>query len=168
MARIKEIVLVDKSLNKHGEIKGKNKKETKMLRKSCVHHKYNKKGNIRSVTFPVNNPDTEFMERYGESKFFVCRRCGKMIRLHTYNKKEVKEILAPVYDCLETEKFIAAATNAGQGVVSYLVGTQIQLDKLPKVAGKLDKIASKKSKLASKKKSRDQYKSSQYGSWSRK
>ena len=35
------------SLNKRGEIKGRNKKETKNLKAMCMHHKYTKKGKLR-------------------------------------------------------------------------------------------------------------------------
>ena len=156
MARIKEIVMVDKSLNKHGRIKGKNKKDTQLKKASCVHHKYNRKGNVKSTCFAINDHQ------------LCCRRCGAIINTVNYTKKDVKEAIEPVIDIIETNKFVATAVNAGQGVISYLVQEELMLKKLPKVSGKLSKIASKRSNVKNRKKKNDSYDSSKYGSWSKK
>lgn len=154
--RLKEVVIVDKSLNKHGRIKGKNKKDTQLKRTSCVHHKYNRKGNLKTTCYPI-----------GDNQL-VCRRCGAIINTINYTKKDAKAAIEPVIDILETNKFVAAATNSGQSVVSYLVQTELMVKKLPKVSGKLSKIASKRSKVKNRRKKHDSYDSSKYGSWSKK
>ena len=156
MARIKEIVMVDKCLNKHGKIKGKNKKDTKLKRTSCVHHKYNRKGNLRNTCFPISDNQLQ------------CKRCGAVINTVNYSKKDVKEAIEPVIEILESNKFVAAATNAGQSVVSYLVQTENMVKQMPKVSGKLSKIASKRSSVKNRKKKHDSYDSSKYGNWSKK
>ena len=42
---------ISKSLNKHGEIKGENKKETKILKAMCNHHKLTKQQKIKAMVY---------------------------------------------------------------------------------------------------------------------
>ena len=154
----KEIINIDKHVTKKGKIKGKNKAETKLLRTSCCHHRYNNKGHLKQTTIPIRTDDGE--------THFICRRCGCEFTPTVYTKKDVKEAIIPVIDILENDKFIAAATNSGQNVISYLVQTEVAIKKLPKVNKKLAKIASRRSDIKNKKKNRNTYSSNSYGSWS--
>ena len=43
----KALLQVTKSINKKGKLKGRNKKETKMLKGMCTHHKINKNGKVK-------------------------------------------------------------------------------------------------------------------------
>ena len=42
------IAIITENLSKKGEIKGRNKRQTKVLRGACMHHVINRKGKVKA------------------------------------------------------------------------------------------------------------------------
>ena len=73
------VATITANLNKHGEIKGSNKKETKNLKAMCPHHKLTKKGKNKAMVW--NNGD-------GSLK---CTMCDNRVPTDLKSKEDVKK-----------------------------------------------------------------------------
>lgn len=146
---------ITNNLNKHGEIKGKDKRETRALLNSCPHHKINKHGKIKA------------MYSYdSEAGTCTCKMCHQTWPATVEDvdviKKEVKAIQAHVNQA----KLFNVAVNGGENSQRYLAETSIHLANFPKLYERLSKAVSKQDKLKKKKKKdRRNIGSSQFGSW---
>ena len=144
-----------KNTNKHGEIKGKNKKDTKRLRATCLHHKVNKH----------NKPKATIFSNDGE--FCNCLMCKASFPAKFYSNQEISERLDDMIEMNEQCKYIAVATGAGDDIVNYYVQLNVLLSSYKKNTKKLRDIAEKQDRVGKKKK-HNRGGSSAYGSWSQK
>ena len=154
MKAAKNVVKVTKSTNKKGNLKGKNKKETKMLKAICPHHRINKKGKVVPTIF--NNGD-----------YCICTLCGAKFRANFYSKEEVKEAVGAMKEMNNQAKFMSVATNAGENMCDYFGSFGAMIGTFSKNMKKITKVAQKQGAVKEKKKKHDQG-SSMYGSWGQK
>lgn len=157
MAQNKLLVKITSMLNKHGEIKGKDKKETKALKGSCPHWKINKKG--KKVT------NIKIIGDYG-----ICKACGAKIPLHLYSNDEVKKTVNGFRDLNNQAKFLSIATNSGDEMVGLFSKQGVLLNLYKKNYKKIRKIAEKqdslkKGKKKNKNKGNGGASSDAFGSW---
>lgn len=149
------IARVSESLNKHGKIKGANKKETKRLKSVCVHHKIGKKGKIKST---IENHNGEI----------YCTMCGKRFPSTLYSAEEVDRIVSDIEELNNQAKFMAVATGSGDDTVKYFASVGAYMEPYKKTYNKVKDIAQRKDAVKNKKKKHknDRYDgSSSYGSW---
>lgn len=152
MARsFKVVQKITKSVTKHGKIKGHNKKETKLLKGICPHHRVNKKG--KQVPTIYNNGD-----------YCICTMCGEKFPADFYQKDEYKNILRDVREMNNQAKFMAVATNSGEKTVSYFCQFGGMLSSYSKMFKRVTHVAAKQGSVKSKKKKHNNG-SNQYGSW---
>lgn len=150
---------ITESLNKHGEIKGSSKKETKILRGLCVHHKYNKKGKI--VAEIVND---------GEGTC-TCLMCRHEFTTKLPTMKELDEIVDEMIKLNDQAKFMAVSVDAGDETIKYLAAMGVQLMNYKKTYSKLKSIAERQETIKNGKKKKSKGKdnfgsgSGNYGSW---
>lgn len=146
------IMQVTKSLDNKGKIKGKNKKETKVMRWGCVHHRYTKRGRIKSTTIKDGNA-------------LLCTACKKEISGQFYKDAAVKKATEQLMDVAQQAKFLAVACNTSNRTIDYFSKFSIELHMFPKAYKRVAEIASNRGK-SRKKKQRSQYTGSQeYGGW---
>ena len=160
MANVKIPKVVRKTsgtLNKKGEIRGNNKRETKTLKKSCTHFIVNKKGKLKSPTDIIDGK-------------CHCYACGADFRCKLYKKDEIKEICNDTIEMINHFKFLSVATGADEETVNFLVHLAVEFGKLPKVARKLTEMAEKQEKIKgnNKKNKYNNGGSESLGSWSTK
>lgn len=142
------------SLNKKGKIKGKNKKEERVKRGACVHHKYNKKNKVK--------PDCD-----NEKGKCHCRMCDARFRHKPYSDDEVVKNLNPVKEMNNQLKFVAVATNAGPEAIRYASQLGAMLECFRKNYKAVISIAIKQDRVKKKgKKNKSNSGSAALGSWS--
>lgn len=151
MKKAKSVIKVTKSLNKKGKLKGSNKKETKMLKGICPHHKITKKGKVVPTIF--NNGD-----------YCICSICGGKFPASFYTNDEMDTIVGGMKEMNNQAKFMSIATNAGDQMSDYFATMGSMLVSFKKNAKKLRTVAEKQGSVREKKKKRNQG-SSMYGSW---
>lgn len=139
-------------LNKHGELKGRNKKETALLRDTCMHHKKNKKGKNKSR---VELED-------GQA---CCAMCQAEFRAQPYSKSERKEIIGEGKELANHTKFMAAACGADEQTLRSLAEISVGLTNLGKINKSLTKIVSKEDAIKKKNKKNKGNTSESLGSW---
>lgn len=149
--KYKSVMKITKSLTKKGKLKGSNKKETKLLNAICPHHKMNKKGKIVPTIF--NNGD-----------YCVCQLCGEKFPAIFYTNDNIGEIVGNMEELNNQNKFMAVATNAGDGINDFFTNFAVQLMTYKKNSKKLRNIAEKQGSVKEKKKRRNNG-SNMYGSW---
>ena len=149
--RNKSVVKITKALTKKGKLKGNNKKETKMLKHICPHHKINKKGKVVPTIF--NNGD-----------YCVCTMCKHKFPASFYTNDEYDEAIGTMTEMNDQAKFMSVATNAGDNMVDYFANMGAMLGTFKKNAKKLRNVAEKQGSVKQKKKKHNQG-SSMYGSW---
>ena len=137
-------------LNKHGELKGRNKKETKIIKETCMHHKVGKKGKLKSRVEVTNG-------------IGHCTMCGEDFRAVPYTKEERNEICGNIKELANHTKYLAAAVGANEDVQRVLAETCISIDNLKHINKKYTKIVEKQEKLKSKNKKNKE--SSTLGNW---
>lgn len=153
------VATVTNSLNKHGEIKGKDKKETKNLRAMCPHHKITKKGNIKATI--INDG----------AGTCTCLMCGASWSTDLPDKDEVKKILKPVKELLDMSRFLAEAADLGKETKAYLAKVSVDMAHLPKTYNKITHVVKKSESIKNKKrkgnKNNNSYDggSQRYGGW---
>lgn len=150
--RNRPLAELTRNLDKKGRLKGKNKKETKMLKGMCLHHKYNKHGDRKPAIVP------------GGKKFYYCKMCGSTIRLNTYTKEHLTEVVEEMTNINNQAKYLATAVNAGNAAVEYFASCGIALTNYKKYYIRVATIARKQSKIKKRKK-RSEGSSAQYGAW---
>lgn len=149
--RAKSVVKVTKCLNKKGKLKGSNKKETKLLKGVCPHHKINKKGKVVPQIF--NNGD-----------YCICTMCQYKFPASFYTNDEIKDTVSDMKEMNNQAKFMSVATNSGDNMIDYFGQFGAMLESYTKNAKKLRNVAEKQGTVKSKKKKRNNG-SNMYGSW---
>lgn len=147
------VQMVTRAINKKGRLKGKNKKETKMLKASCPHHRYNKKGKLKPTIF--NNNDGTC----------ICTMCGGKFPAKFYDNDQLGQIVGDMRTLNEQSKYMAVATGSGDSTVEYFSQTGAILSKYKKAYKKVRSFADKQSNIKNKKKKKVATGSSQYGGW---
>lgn len=156
---IKPVKLVTEALNKKGKLKGKNKKDKKMLQLICPHHKYTRKGKLHPTIF--NNNDGSC----------ICTLCGQTFPAKFYSNKDLGEAVGNIRSINEQAKYMAVATGAGNNTVDYFSNFAVSLGQYKKVYKKVRNVAEKRGNIRNKGKNKNNHSSagsSQYGSWGRK
>ena len=154
----KAVSAVSKSLNKKGKIKGKNKKETKYLKRACTHHYYNRKGKLKAAFFNNSN---------GEC---ICELCGRSFQTKIESKDDVRSKLENVLGLANQAVTAAVAGSLGEKAVDKFVNLKVLLEEFPKDYSRTMKAISKEDNIKKKKKNNNNGGggSSQYGGWNRK
>ena len=154
---LKAVSAISKSLNKKGKIKGKNKKETKYLKKSCLHHVYNKKGKLKPAFF--NNANGEC----------ICELCGRSFQTKIETKDSVRETVDTVRSLVDQASVAAVSGHLGEKIVDKFVNLKVLLADFPKDYNRTFKAVSKSENIKKKKdRNNNGGGSSQYGDWGRK
>ena len=145
---------VTNSLNKHGEIRGETKKETKNLKAMCPHHKITKKGKIKP---------TIFNDGQGTC---TCEMCGAKFTTHLYNKEESDKIIGKMKGMLDQARFMNQAADTGKETQIYLAKLSVDVSHFGKTYGRIKKAVERTDSIKKKKnKSNNHYNGSSYGSW---
>lgn len=146
--------LITKAQRKHhGKLKGNSKKETKLLKATCNHHIYTKKGNQKPMIH--NNGD-------GTA---VCPMCKAIIPTKLMDDATVKSATEKVTRIVNQAKFLNIAIDGGTEADKFLVDTAVHLMQISKVYSKIRKVASKKDAMKGKKKKNRNNQGSSLGSW---
>jgi cation transport regulator ChaC len=147
------ISIIKENTTKHGKIKGKNKKQTKVLRGACVHHTTNHKGKVKPT---IGNND---------GKVCRCRLCGGTFKPSTYDKEAAENKIKGMREINNQAKYLAVALGTANENIRYFseLGSMIEL--FPKNYRKLASIAEKVESVKKKKKNRDNDNYSSLGSW---
>lgn len=152
--RSKAVVEITKNINKKGHLKGKNKKETRVLVGMCVHHRINKHGKLKPTIF--NNGDG----------YCICTVCGAKFKTQFYENKDLGDVLGDMKLLNNQSKYMATAINAGDQTIDYFARVGVMLEDYKKTYKKVRAVAQKQGNVRSRKK-HTQSGSSAYGSWGR-
>lgn len=151
------IATITNSLNKHGEIKGANKKEKKNLKAMCPHHKITKKGKIKPTVSNDGN---------GTCK---CEMCGHEFTTHLFTKDETKENTGKFVEMLDQARYMAQAADLGKDTNMYLAKLSVDVSHFNKVYGKIKHVVERSDNMKKKKKGHRNNNngggSSNYGGW---
>lgn len=142
------------SLNKHGELKGKSKMETKALRETCMHHIVGKKGKLKSRVDVDQGTKTAH-----------CTMCDHDFQAPLYDKESAREIVDNYKSFVDHTKYIAAAVGVDEKTQRIIAPMNIQAENAYKLNRKLTKIVSKEDRVKSKKKKNHGNVSSEFGAW---
>lgn len=140
-------------MNKHGELKGSNKKETRVIRDTCCHHRIGKKGKVRSRVDIVN----------GEAH---CTMCNSDFRAKPYSKEERKQVIGDITEFANHTKFMAAAIGAGEDTLRSLAEFSVGIDNVERINKTCTKIVKKEDQISKKNKKNSSNSSSNLGNWS--
>jgi len=151
----KALTTVSKSINKKGRITGKNKKEKKMKRALCPHHKINKKGHVKPTV-------------YVDGKECICEMCGKRFPAKFFNDNKVDDIVDSFEELNEQQKYLSTAINQNSDTCDYFSEIASKLIGYKKKVKKIRNIAKKQSDIKKKKKNSRYEGSREYGSWATK
>lgn len=150
------ISVIQQNLTKNGKIRGKNKKQTKILKGACVHHHLKKNDrNKKKATLEVNKAQN----------ICRCRMCSESFRGTTYTKEEIKEIMKPFKSANSQAKYLSVAVGGGNEAVRYFSELGAMLALYPKNYRKVANVAEKKDKVKGKKKKKNHSDSEVLGSW---
>ena len=154
----KAVSAISKARNKNGKIKGKNKKETKYLKRACAHHYYNKKGKLKPAFFNDSNGKC------------VCTLCERSFQTKIESKDNVRNDLEKTLSLANQAVTAAVAGGLGEKAVEKIVNFKVLLEEFPKDYSRIMKAISKEDNIKKKKKNNNNGGggSSQYGGWSRK
>ena len=145
---------VSKHVTKKGVIKGRNKKETRLLRQTCPHWIRTKKNEIDPALFSTS------------SGAQVCECCGEEVSTHFFSKAEVKNIIGAFTTLTNQMKFLAVSVNASNDDLNFIIDTHIRAPRLNKYYKKMKKIAQVQYRVSDKKKKKGAVKSSSdFGGW---
>lgn len=134
------ISIIKQNTTKNGKIRGKNKKQTKVLRGACVHHTLTNKGKIKPTI-------------YNDGKqTCTCRLCQASFKGRPYSKEEVAGKIKGAKEVINQLKYLAVAVNAGNDAVRYASEAGSILELLPKNYRKVASIAEKAESVRNKKK----------------
>lgn len=133
--------LVSAKVNKKGEIKGDSKKETRMLRYACPHHKLSKKGNRKPT---IDKPDG--------SKYLICYMCGAKFTGQLLNDQELANALKKPKDIIQQMKYLATAVGVDKDASRFITQAAIDIYSLEKYYRNMRKKVDNDNKLKKKKK----------------
>lgn len=139
-------------LNKHGELKGRNKRETKLIKDTCLHHKIGKKGKVKS-RIDLNGSKAH------------CTMCDHDFIVTPYDRETRKEVIDNMWEFTDQTKFMAAAVGADENTLRTLGEFSVGLDNINRINKVLTKIV-KKEDMLSKKKKKNKNSSQELGDWS--
>ena len=134
------VKIITQSLNKHGEIKGRDKQETKNLKDMCMHHKLTKKGVLRPAIYNDGNG------------VCTCELCGKKFTTHLATKGEIKDVTANLMQYVDQAKYSTVAADLGKQTEGYLADLSIKVRQFKKVYSRVKKAINKKENTKKKKK----------------
>lgn len=151
------VATITNNLNKHGEIKGENKKETKNLKAMCPHHKITKKGKIRPTVTNDGNGTC------------YCSMCGHKFSTHLYTKDETKKIVGKFTGMLDQARFMNEAADLGKDTGAYLARLSVETSHFKKTYGKIKKAVERTEHVKKKKRGNNNRNggnsSTNYGGW---
>lgn len=146
--------LITNSLSKKGRIRGKSKKETRLLLATCPHHVYSKKGKIK--------PTIDY-----DNGMCTCYLCSATFSAAPYDNGEFNKKHKDMTEIIDQAKFMSVEIGGGAETDEFLSSYAAQHKKFKKVYNKITDVAVKQSKIKkSKKKKSNSGGSSRYGSWS--
>ena len=149
------VQMITNNLNKHGRIRGKNKKETKAMQEACPHHVIDrKKGKIKRK-YSYNS----------ETNTCTCKLCGKSWSATVENFDKLDKHLDKTDEYINQAKLFNVANGGGEHAQKYLAETAIHVGNFRKTYKKLGNAVLKQDKFKKKKKDNRNSGSSQYGSW---
>ena len=151
----KSVMKVTKSINKKGKLKGHNKKETKMLKGICPHHRINKHGKVKPTIFS------------NDGEYCICTMCGAKFPAKFFTNDEIKTLVNDMEEMNNQNKFTSVATNSGDQMVDFFGQFGVMLQNYKKNTKKLRNVAEKQGNVRNKK-NRNAENSSMYGSWGQK
>lgn len=148
------VQIVTQKRNKHGELKGANKKETKNLRAACPHHIITKKGKIRPQI------------RNNGNGTVTCTMCDHTFPTTLPQKNEVRDKIKGVTELLDQARYIGIAADLGKDTISYLTEVSVELSHLGKTITKAAHVVERREQVGKKKKNKgDNSGSSSFGKW---
>lgn len=151
----KALTLISKSVNEKGRIKGKNKKDKKIKKATCPHHRINKKGRVKPTI-------------YVDGKECICEMCKKRFPAKFYSDDKMDEVVDEFERLNEQQKYLATAVNQNSDVCDYFSEVSVHLIGYKKNAKKIRNLAKKQSDIKKKKKDSRYSGSRAYGDWATK
>lgn len=139
------------SLDKHGEVKGKNKKETKLLRDTCPHHKLNKKGKLRSRVDVIDG-------------MAHCTMCGHEFTTEPYSKEKRKKIVKDFVELVDQTEFMGTAIGDDDNNIKSIASAKPVARLINDANKKYTKLVAKQDKIKNKK-DKNKNSSSSMGGW---
>lgn len=139
-------------LNKHGELRGKNKQETKIIKDTCMHHKIGKKGKVKARI------DLDGNQAH-------CTMCDHEFTATPYSSEDRKRIIGDMWDLTDQTKFMAAAVGADENTQRTIAEFAVGINNIKRINKKLTKIVEKED-MVNKKRKKNKNSSQQLGSWS--
>lgn len=125
---------------KKGKLKGKNKKETRILKGACTHHIIGKNGKIK----PMYHND-------GNGRC-ICRMCGGSWKAKMYNDDDLERIIGKTEDVNNQSKMIVQAIGADKSTIRYFSEFGSMLKLYSKTYNNIRRIAEKQDSMKRKKK----------------
>lgn len=132
--------IITESLNKHGEIKGNGKKDTKNKKAICNHHRYNKKGKVKPMIW-----------NDGAGKA-TCDACGHSFPTSLYGKDKTHKITKEFVTMLDQKRYLAQAADLGEDVKYYLATLSLNASHFEKVSNNIERVVAKQEQAKHKKK----------------
>lgn len=152
--KIRPVIEITKATRNHkGRIRGNSKKETKLLRRACPHHRYNKKGKLKPTI--INRGDG----------VCVCEMCGAEFPTQIVKKGEIKDVMENMLGYVDQALFASVSGDLSPKVIEELCGLKVMMHKFPKDYAKIMNVVSKEDNIRRKKKKNRGNYSSQYGGW---
>ena len=153
LKKVKSFATFNDHISKKGKIKGKNKKEKKILKGMCPHFRVTKNGKLKNMV--INNGQ----------KQCVCKLCGEVFPARFYEDEELDKIISEFKKTLNENKYIAVQVNGGAKTTEYLMQLGGMVSQYPKISKRLRDVAQKKGKVKHNKDKKNGYKSNIYGDW---
>lgn len=125
---------------KKGKLKGKNKKETKILKGACVHHIIGKNGKIK----PMYHND-------GNGRC-ICRMCGGSFPAKMFNEDKLDKVIGNMEDLNNQSKMVVQAIGADKSTIRFFSELGSMLKLYPKTYSNIRRIAEKQDSMKRKKK----------------
>ena len=148
----KSLQLISSKVNKKGRIKGKNKKQTQLLRGCCCHYIINKKGKVKSR-----------LERSEDGEKLFCTLCGEEFDRNLLNDEQLDETVGAFKEALNQYKLMSVKLNNNIKGIEY--GAQLggQLAPFKKMYKRSRNVIMKQKKVKNNKK--NNFASNSIGSW---
>lgn len=134
------VAIISQNITKNGKIRGKNKKQTRVLRGACVHHRLNKSNKCK----PTISNDGKSM--------CTCRLCGGTFKGRSYSNEEIENKIKGAVEVNNQLKYMSVAVNAGNDAVRYSSELGSMLATFKKNYKKINSIAQKAESVKNKKK----------------
>lgn len=142
---------------KKGKLKGKNKKETQLLKDICPHHFLTKKGRVE--TRLTNLGDMKY--KHPKPGVAKCVLCGTKFSLNPYTIQEVDDIVSAYVDLLNLTQYLSVEVNANGEITDMLGEECTRAREVKKIYKRINKITKKRNHIKKNKSKRQG--SSQYG-----